>query len=68
MSAFQAVQCDGCGTVKGQGTVGQMAATPVRNLLKGQGWHTVRGTYQSVSGERGYTRDICPTCWHGGKR
>lgn len=68
MSALEGVCCDGCGAAKYRQTVTQPAAGGVREHLKREGWRTTRGTYQSVTGPRGYSRDICPTCWAAGKR
>lgn len=69
MSAVQGIICDGCDTTYAlERTVIQPKAWPARERAKQMGWHTARGTYQSVSGERGYSRDLCPTCWKAGRR
>lgn len=67
MSARVGIKCDGCArelTADGL----YLSAGGLRTVLKAHGWHKVRGTYQSVGGERGYSRDLCPNCWKEGKR
>lgn len=67
MSAVAGVRCDGCGRTNVADAL-DLNAGQVRAALKRRGWHKTRGEYQSVSGIRGYSRDICPTCWTEGKR
>lgn len=70
MSALQGIVCDGpgCGRPIIQVTKTQPAAGPARKRAGAEGWHVARGTYQSTSGPRGYSRDICPKCWAEGVR
>ena len=68
MTALEGVECDGCGRRYTRKTVTQPSAGKVRPYVKARGWHTTHGTYQSTTGQRGYTRDICDQCWERNER